>query len=59
MMHHVEDQPNLFDEETPRVEMKPAQQIALAAVVEALLREIAATLVNTANGESSHEQDNG
>ena len=59
MTHHTEDQPSLFDEETPRVEMKPAQQAALAVVVEALLREIAATLVNTANGESGHEQDHG
>ena len=58
-MHHTEAQPSLFDEETPRVELKPAQQVALAAVVEALLREIAATLVNTANGESGHEQDHG
>jgi hypothetical protein len=29
----------------------------LAAVVEALLREIAAALVNTKRGESDHEQD--
>ena len=56
-MHQVEDQPNLFDEERSRVEMKPAQQVALAVVVEALLREIAATLVNSANGENGHEQD--
>ena len=58
-MQHVADQPNLFEEKAPRVEMKPAQQAEIAAVVETLLREIAATLVNTANGESSHEQDNG
>ena len=58
-MQHVEDQPNLFEEKAPRVEMKPAQQAALAVVVEALLREIAATLVNSTNGESGHEQDHG
>ena len=58
-MHQTQDQPNLFDEETPRVEMKPTQQAALAVVVEALMCEIAATLVNTANGESGDEQDHG
>ena len=59
MTHHTEDQPSLFDEETPRIELKPAQQVALAAVVEALLGEIAATLVSTANGGSGHEQNHG
>jgi len=38
-------QPSLFDEETPLVEPCPARRIELASLVEALLREIAATLV--------------
>ena len=59
MTHHAEDQPSLFDEETPRVELKPARKVELAAVVEALLREIAVTLASTANGEIGHEQDHG
>jgi hypothetical protein len=50
-------QPSLFDEETPLVEPCPAQRIELASLVEALLREIAATLVNVRSGESDHEQD--
>ena len=58
-MHQVEDQPNLFDEERSRVELTPARQVELAAVVEALLREIAVTLASTANGEIGHEQDHG
>ena len=52
--HH---QPGLFDEETPRVEPSPAQRVELAGLVEVLLREIAATLVNVRSGESDHEQD--
>jgi hypothetical protein len=52
-------QPSLFDEETPRVEPCPAQRAELAGLVEALLREIAATLVNVRSGESVHEQDHG
>ena len=36
-------QPSLFDEETPRVEPCPAQRVELAGLVEALLREIAAS----------------
>ena len=59
MTHHAEHQPSLFDEETPRVELKPARKVELAAVVEALLREIAVTLANTANGGVGHEQDHG
>jgi len=51
--HH----PSLFDEETPRVEPCPARRVELAGLVEALLREIAATLVNARSGESAHEQD--
>jgi hypothetical protein len=52
-------QPSLFDEETPRVEPFPAQRVELASLVQALLREIAATLVNVRSGESVHEQDHG
>ena len=52
-------QPSLFDEEPPRVEPCPAQRVELAGLVEALLREIAATLVNVRSGESVHEQDHG
>ena len=59
MTHHAEDQPSLFDEDAPRIELKAAQKVELAAVVEALLREIAATLAYTANGETGHEQDHG
>ena len=35
----------------------PARRVELAGLVEALLREIAATLVNVRSGESIHEQD--
>ena len=38
-------QPSLFDEETPLEERCPARRVELAGLVEALLREIAATLV--------------
>ena len=36
---------SLFDEETPLVKPCPARKVELAGLVEALLREIAATLV--------------
>jgi hypothetical protein len=52
-------QPSLFDEETPSVKPCPARRVELAGLVEALLREIAATLVNVRSGESAHEQDHG
>jgi hypothetical protein len=52
-------QPSLFDEERPRVELRPDQRTELATVVEALLREIAAALVNAKRGGSDHEQDHG
>ena len=52
--HH---QPGLFDEEPPLVKPCPARSVELAGLVEALLREIAATLVNVRSGESIHEQD--
>ena len=38
-------QPSLFDGGTPLVKLCPARKVELAGVVEALLREIAATLV--------------
>jgi hypothetical protein len=50
-------QPSLFDEETPRVKPCPARRIELAGLAEALLREIATTLVNVRSGESIDEQD--
>ena len=50
-------QPGLFDEEAPLVKPSPARRVELAGLVEALLREIAATLVNVRSGESIHEQD--
>ena len=60
MAHKSEShQPSLFDEETPRVEPDPAQRVELAGLVEALLREIAGTLVKVRSGESAHEQDHG
>jgi hypothetical protein len=52
--HH---QPSLFEEETPLVKPCPARRVELASLVEALLREIAATLVNVNSGESIDEQD--
>ena len=52
-------QRSLFDEERPRIELRPAQRAELPTVVEALLREIAAGLVNAKRGESDHEQDHG
>jgi hypothetical protein len=52
--HH---QPSLFDEEPPCVKPCPARTVELAGLVEALLREIAATLVNVRSGGTIHEQD--
>jgi hypothetical protein len=52
--HH---QPSLFEEKTPLVRLCPARRVELASLVEALLREIAATLVNVRSGGSIHEQD--
>jgi hypothetical protein len=52
--HH---QPSLFDEKPPLVKPCPAHRVELACLVEALLREIAATLVNVRSGESIDEQD--
>ena len=50
-------QPNLFDEEPRLVKPCPARRVELAGPVEALLREIAAALVNERSGESIDEQD--
>ena len=47
-------QPSLFEDETPRAVLAGAQMVNLAALVEALLREIATALVN---GEIGDEQD--
>jgi hypothetical protein len=52
--HH---QPSLFDEEPLLVKPCPARRVELAGLVEALLCEIAATLVNVRSGESTDEQD--
>jgi len=43
--HRQHRQRSLSDEETPLVKLCPARKVELAVVVEALLREIAATLV--------------
>jgi hypothetical protein len=48
---------SLFDEETPHVRPCPARRVELAGLLEALLREIATTLVNVRSEESVHEQD--
>jgi hypothetical protein len=50
-------QPSLFDAPVPRVKLSPTRRNELTNLLEALLREIAATLVSARSGESSHEQD--
>jgi hypothetical protein len=58
MPHKSKDhQPSLFDAGVPQVKLCPTRRDELAALVEALLREIAATLVNVRSGENIHEQD--
>jgi hypothetical protein len=52
-------QPSLFDAEEPRIDLRPAQRVELAGLVEALLREIAASLASVASDESGDEQDHG
>jgi hypothetical protein len=47
-------QPNLFDEDEPRVVLPVARMVDLAALMEVLMREIATAL---ANGEIGDEQD--
>ena len=49
-------QPDLFDVDEHQTTPLPAQREQLAALVEALLREIATAL---ASGESGHDQDHG
>ena len=50
-------QPTLFDEGTRLANPCPARRIELASLVEALLREIAATLVQRRSEAIIHEQD--
>ncbi len=46
-MHQFKNpQPNLFDEDEPRVELAPAQQAELATLMKVLLLEIATSLTN-------------
>ena len=45
---------SLFDEDEPRVVLELAQKVALATLMQVLLREIATTL---ANGEIDDDQD--
>ena len=52
-------QPSLFQAEPPRVELRHKQKAELAATVEALPREIAASLAKAANRESGDDQDHG
>lgn len=47
-------QPDLFDQDAPRVELTPAQRGELTAMVTALLLEIAVAL---ATGEAGDDQD--
>jgi hypothetical protein len=44
----------LFDEDEPRVVLGPAEKVALATLMQVLLREIARAL---ANGEIGDDQD--
>jgi hypothetical protein len=50
-------QSSLFDEKPPLVKPCPARRVELASLVEVLLREIAATLINVRSGGSIDEQD--
>jgi hypothetical protein len=52
-------QSSLFEEEMPPAKLCPARSAELAGLLEALLREIAAALVNVRSGESLHDQDQG
>jgi hypothetical protein len=47
-------QPNLFEEDEPRVVLAPAQMVELAKLVEALFLEISAAL---ASGKIGDDQD--
>lgn len=53
--HSQAPQPSLFDSLVPAVVLTPTDKSELAAVVEALLREIAAALAGTTAKESGHE----
>jgi DNA-binding MarR family transcriptional regulator len=53
--HPEVPQPSLFDSIAPAVVLTPAQRAELAAIVEVLLREIAAALAGTTAEESGHE----
>lgn len=58
MTHRSENlQPNLFDAERPRVELRAAQKSELATVIEVLLREIATSLAKAANRGSGNDED--
>ena len=58
MTHRSENlQPNLFDAERPRVELRAAQKSKLAMAIEVLLREIAAGLAKATSGENDDDQD--
>jgi len=58
MTHRSENlQPNLFEAERPCVELRTAQKSELAAVVEVLLREIAAALAKATSRGSGDDQD--
>ncbi len=53
---HARDlQPSLFDSLAPAVKPTPTHKAELATAVEALLREIAAALVDTTAREGGHE----
>jgi hypothetical protein len=52
-------QPSLFDAEPPCVTPCPPRMNELRGLLEALMREIAQTLVNVRSGEVVHEQDHG
>ncbi len=41
----------LFDEDAPRVVLKPAQKVTLATLMQVLLREIATALANGEIGD--------
>ena len=58
MMQTFENQqPSLLEliEEAPRIALTPAQKTQLAALVEALLAEIAATLGREVGNEQDHQ----
>ena len=60
MAHKFENhQTDLFEEKTPRLEPPAAQKIELASLLEVLLCEIAAALVNVNSGGNGHDQDHG